>query len=59
MYIVIYKNQTSFLSNNTGIKKFEYLDEAQEFIKDLVREGIMDVTLSQEIPMKLKVEVEF
>lgn len=59
MYIVIFKNQTLLSVNNTRIKKFEYLDEAQEFIKDLVQEGIMDITLSQEIPMKLKVEVEF
>ena len=55
MYIVIYKQ--SML--NLSINKFEHLDDAQDFIKDLVREGITDVTLSQEIPFKLKIDVEF
>lgn len=59
MYIVIFKKHTGSFSDDIGVNKFEYLDEAQEFIKHLVQEGIMDVTLSQEIPMKLKVEVEF
>lgn len=55
MYIVFYKNAL----NMPLISKFEYLDEAQEFLKELVREGITDVTLSQEIPFKLKIDVEF
>ena len=55
MYIVIYKNVVNFPT----VSKFEHLDDAQDFIKDLVREGITDVTLSQEIPFRLKIDVEF
>ena len=55
MYIVIFKQST----NNVKVSKFEHLDDAQEFVKDLVREGITDVTLSQEIPFRLKIDVEF
>ena len=55
MYIVIYKRSMS----NLSINKFADLFDAQEFVKDLVREGITDVTLSQEIPFKLKIDVEF
>ena len=55
MYIVIYKHST----HNTHVKKFEYLDEAKDFLRDLVREGITDISLSKELPFKLKIEVEF
>lgn len=55
MYIVLYKNTL----NMPLISKFEYLDEAQEFLKELVREGITDVSISKEIPFTLKIEVEF
>ena len=53
MYIVIYK------MNSPIVNKFEDLDDAQEFVRDLVRKGITDVTLSQEIPFRLKIDVEF
>ena len=55
MYIVIYKSTMSM----PLISKFEYLSEAQEFVKELVQEGITDVTLSREIPFKLNIDVEF
>ena len=55
MYIVIYKHP----KYSINVKKFEYLDEAQEFLKELVREGVTDVSLSKEIPFTLKIEVEF
>ena len=58
MYIVIYKTRNIAL-NGVVVNKFEHLDEAQDFIKDLVREGITDVTLSEEIPFRLKIDVEF
>ncbi|MED0665727.1 hypothetical protein P4T04_05265 [Bacillus badius] len=45
----------------TGYKvgKYETLDEAKEVIKGLVAAGQRNVMIAQEIPMKLKVEVEF
>ena len=55
MYIVIYKRSIS----NLSINKFADLFDAQEFVKDLVREGITDVTLTQAIPFRLKIDVEF
>lgn len=54
MYIVVYK---SYL--NSAFEQFEYLDEAQEFIKGLAGEGITDISLSKEIPFRLKIDVEF
>lgn len=54
MYIVNFKKQTGAL----GVDKFEYLDEALEFIEYLVQEGIMDFTLSREMHVKIRVEVE-
>ena len=55
VYIVVYKPAM----HSTQVNKFEYLDEAQEFIKELAQEGITNVSLSQEIPFKLKIDVEF
>lgn len=55
MYIVIYKKTLNF----PMISKFEHLDEAQELVKDLVREGITDVSISKELSFRLKIEVEF
>lgn len=55
MYIVLYKHP----KYSINVKKFEYLDEAQEFLKELVQEGITDITLSREIPFKLNIDVEF
>jgi len=40
-------------------KKFEMLDEAQELVRELFAAGYQDVILSQEIPMKVTVSVEF
>lgn len=42
-----------------SVKKFEALDEAKDFVKELYSNGHRDVTLSQEIPMKVTVNVEF
>lgn len=53
MYIVVYQGLM------TSVKKFEYLDEAQEFVKELVREGYKGILLSKEIPFKLNIDVEF
>lgn len=55
MYIVIYKKTL----NIPIVIEFEYLDEAQEFIKGLAQQCITNVSLSQEIPFKLKIDVEF
>ena len=55
MYIVIYKQSM----NNPKVNKFEDLDDARKFVRDLVREGITDVTLSRKIPFRLKIDVEF
>ncbi|MED4399834.1 hypothetical protein [Metabacillus fastidiosus] len=55
MYIVNAKNSSGgFIMN-----KFEHLDEAKELVKKLYEEGHRDVFLSQEIPMKVKVTIEF
>ncbi|KIL74738.1 hypothetical protein [Bacillus badius] len=42
-----------------AVEKFEYLDEAKDKVKELVEAGHRSVHVAQEIPMKLKVEVEF
>ena len=55
MYIVIYKKTL----NIPIVSEFEYLDEAQEFIKELAQQCITDVSLSQEIPFTLKIDVDF
>ncbi|WP_203362421.1 hypothetical protein [Bacillus sp. REN10] len=54
MYLVIVKN----VVGGHNIKKFESLDEAKEEVKKCVEFGKRDVAIAQEIPMKLKVEVE-
>lgn len=41
------------------VKYFETLDEAQEFIKEQVSIGVKEIILSQIIPLKVKIEVEF
>ncbi|MGG3798004.1 hypothetical protein [Metabacillus fastidiosus] len=55
MYIVNARNGL----NSFMLTKFEHLDEAQEFVKELYAAGHRDIFLSQEIPMKVKVTVEF
>lgn len=54
MYIVVYKGYV-----NVSFEKFECLDEAQEYIKRLAGEGITNISLSKEIPFRLKIDVEF
>ncbi|MGP9039779.1 hypothetical protein [Cytobacillus kochii] len=41
------------------VRCFETLDEAQEFIKEQVSIGVKEIILSQIIPLKVKIEVEF
>ncbi|MCA1029265.1 hypothetical protein LCM23_24960 [Cytobacillus kochii] len=55
-YVVNVNPQSGMFSK---VRYFETLDEAQDFVKKLVREGAKIVTLSQIIPMKVKIEVEF
>ncbi|MGG3800625.1 hypothetical protein [Metabacillus fastidiosus] len=54
MYFVIYQSVIAY-----QIHKFETLDEAQDYVKKLYEKGHREVYLSQEIPMKVKVTVEF
>ncbi|MFL0365362.1 hypothetical protein ACH0BF_20350 [Pseudobacillus sp. 179-B 2D1 NHS] len=55
MYLVITINVLS----SYNVRKYETLDEAKEVVKELVEKGNRNVMIAQEIPMKLKVEVEF
>ncbi|MGC8230981.1 hypothetical protein ACP2W0_18500 [Pseudobacillus badius] len=41
------------------MKNLSILDEAKDKVKELVEAGHRSVHVAQEIPMKLKVEVEF
>ena len=54
MYYVIYRNVFSF-----NVESFEMLSEAQDRVKELYEKGCKSVKLSQEIPLKVKVSVEF
>jgi hypothetical protein len=56
MYIVTFRNS---LLAAYGINKFETIGEAKEFVGELYRSGHREVYLSQEIPMKVTVNVEF
>ncbi|MBO1513237.1 hypothetical protein [Metabacillus bambusae] len=56
MYIV---NVRKVMFGAFDLKRFETLDEAQEYIKGLYAAGHREVHLSQEIPMKVTVSVEF
>ncbi|MEC1714727.1 hypothetical protein [Schinkia azotoformans] len=42
-----------------SLEKYENLNDAQDRIKELYEKGFREVYLSQEIPMKVKVTVEF
>lgn len=55
MYLVHYKAGFA----GYGLCKFETLGEAGEFVAKLASEGISEFYVSKEIPMKIKVEVEF
>ncbi|WP_338754264.1 hypothetical protein [Bacillus sp. FJAT-52991] len=48
-----------FLGRGYTIECFEYLDEAEDQVKELVEAGNRSVHVAQEIPIKLKVKVEF
>lgn len=54
MYFVHYKNMMGY-----SLNKFDTLDEAQGFVRELAGKGHKEFYLSQEIPFKVKVEVEF
>lgn len=54
MYFVHYRN----IPFGYNLSKFETINEAQEFVRDLASRGIREFYLSQEIPVKLKIEVE-
>lgn len=41
------------------VRYFETLDEAQDYVKEQVSGGVKEIILSQVIPMKVKIEVEF
>ncbi|MFC3883768.1 hypothetical protein ACFOU2_09750 [Bacillus songklensis] len=56
MYLVTFKAP---LFGGFSVQKFETLDEAKDLVKELYRNGHHDVILSQEIPMKVTVNVEF
>lgn len=55
MYLVTFRSTFGGFS----VQKFETLDEAKELITTLYGKGYQDVMLSQEIPMKVTVSVEF
>ena len=54
MYLVIATQPFS----GCRVGKYETIDGAKEVVKELVAAGQRDVMIAQEIPMKLKVEVE-
>lgn len=56
MYIV---NVMKVMFGGFEMKRFETLEEAQECVKQLYVAGHREVYLSQEIPMKITVNVEF
>jgi hypothetical protein len=56
MYIVIVNSGTFSVPT---VSMCETLGEAQECIRSLVERGERNILLSQEIPMRLKVEVDF
>jgi len=53
MYFVHYRTVIGY-----NLCKFHTLEEAKELVQELTRKGIFDVHVSQEIPTKIKVEVE-
>jgi hypothetical protein len=56
MYFVIYKgNMFGF----TVSEQFENLCDAQDRVKELYENGCRQVKLSQEIPMKVNVTIQF
>jgi len=55
MYLVHYK--AAVIGYN--LCKFETLEEARVFVSDLATKGVREFYVSQEIPMKIRVEVEF
>lgn len=55
MYFVHYK--ANLIGYN--LCQFETLDDAREFVGQLAEKGIREFYVSQEIPTKIKVEVEF
>lgn len=65
MSIVSLENQNYLVNINpqsgmfSKVSCFETLDEAQEFIKEQVSIGVKEIILSQIIPLKVKIEVEF
>lgn len=54
MYLVIFKTFMGY-----SVRKFETLDKAKQVVEMLCKAGTKEVTLSQEIPMKVTVSVEF
>ncbi|MEK4150010.1 hypothetical protein NST02_23485 [Robertmurraya sp. FSL W8-0741] len=56
MYLVNVRNS---MFGGFTIHKFETLDDAQDYVKELYKSGNREVYLSQEIPMKITVSVEF
>lgn len=55
MYFVQYKNGLF----GYNLCKFETFGEAKEFIYDLVNKGVQEFYVSKEIPVSVKMEVEF
>lgn len=54
MYFVIYR-----MMIGVNLEKYENLTDAQDRVKELYGNGHREVYLSQEIPAKVKVTVEF
>lgn len=53
MYFVHYRGALGY-----NLSKFPTIGEASEFVSELASKGVQDFHLSQEIPVKVKVEVE-
>lgn len=54
MYFVHFKSVIGY-----NLCKFNTLDEAKLFVAELAAKGVQEFYLSQEIHVKVKVEVEF
>ncbi|WP_157723870.1 hypothetical protein [Domibacillus aminovorans] len=49
----------SIISGNFTIERFKDKEDAKDRVKEIVKRGRKEVFLAEEIPMKIKVEVEF
>lgn len=54
MYFVHFKSVIGY-----NLCKFETLEDARLFVSEIASKGVQEFYVSQEIPTKIKIEVEF